>query len=369
MKESILIFHPALAPYRVDFFNALHGAFNAHFYFNLENVGDQKFDQSDLKNKSEFSSNFLKKGFEFGGKSFRTGAISAIKKHRPDIILCSEYSPLTCFVFGYVKLFRKNIKFYTISDDSIDNAEERKGLRKFFRDLIAKNAEGVLFTSKEVCDWHKKNISENVKTLELPIIHNDEVLRARYSESLQAANANIEKYNLKGKKVVLFVGRLVEVKNLPFLLKCFSKTQDEDCRLVLVGDGNLKDELQAFSKKLDISDKVIFTGRKEGRELNNWYTFSQIFVFPSTYERYGAVVNEALLGGCHILCSSAAGASSLINDENGKLFDPKNEMEFVEKLQFAINESQPLNSEITSLRENKMPFSFNEKIGYLIGQL
>ncbi|MCB0464339.1 MAG: glycosyltransferase family 4 protein [Aequorivita sp.] len=369
MKQTILIFHPALAPYRVDFFNALHRAFEAHFYFNLMNVSDQKFDQDDLKSKSEFSPNYLQKGFEFKGRSFRTGAISAIKKHNPDIILCSEYSPLTCLVFTYVKLFRKNIRFYTISDDSIDNSIERKGTRKLLRNIISKNSNGILFTSEAVCNWHKKNVSKKIKTLELPIIHKDEVLRARYFDSLGEANANIKKYSLKEKKVILFVGRLVAVKNLPFLLKCFSKVKNEDCRLVIVGDGELREELEILTKNFNISDKVIFTGRKEGKALNNWYTFSQIFVFPSTYERYGAVVNEALLGGCYTLCSTAAGASSLIDDKNGRLFDPKNEMDFIEKLQIAIDNSEPIASELKTLHENKMPFSFDEKIGTLIKQL
>jgi len=368
-KQTILVFHPALAPYRVDFFNALHRAFDAHFYFNLANVSDQKFDQDDLKSKSEFSSNYLQKGFEFKGRSFRTGAISAIKKHKPDIILCSEYSPLTCLVFAYVKMFKSNTRVYTISDDSIDNSIERKGARKLLRNIFSKNSNGVIFTSETVCNWHKENVSNKIKTLELPIIHNDEVLRARYLDSLNKANANIEKYNLKGKTVILFVGRLVEVKNLPFLLKCFSKVKNEDCLLVIVGEGHLLEELQKFSEKLNISNKVIFTGRKEGNALNNWYMFSQIFVFPSTYERYGAVVNEALLGGCYTLCSTAAGASSLINSNNGQLFDPKNEVEFIEKLQTAIDNSAPIDSNIIKLRDNKMPFSFEEKIGSLIQQL
>lgn len=368
-KQRILIFHPALAPYRVDFFNALHRSFNAYFYFNFINVQDQNFDQEDLKSKSEFLCNYLKNGFEFKGRSFRTGAIAAIKKHNPDIILCSEYGPLTCLVFTYVKLFRRSIRFYTISDDSIDNSIERRGFRKLFRNIISTNSNGVLFTSVEVCNWYKENVSTKTKTLELPIIHNDKVLRNRYLKSLNEANSNIEKFNLKGKKVILFVGRLVAVKNLSFLLECFSKVENTDCKMVLVGDGILREELYALSEKLNIADKIIFMGRQEGEALNNWYTFSQIFVFPSIYERYGAVVSEALLGGCYVLCSCAAGASSLIDAKNGRLFNPKNETAFIEMLQEAINNAEALGGGIKRLRNNRMPFTFEEKIGSLMKQL
>lgn len=369
MKKSLLLFHPALAPYRVDFFNALHRAFNAHFYFNHHNVVDQNFDQSHLQTLCEFEPQYLDKGFELAGKSIRFGAIDAIKKHKPDIILCSEYSPLTLFIFTYIKLLGKKIKLYTLSDDSLENARERKGFRAYFRNKIAKESAGVIFASKEVIDWHKNNVPSISKTLELPIIHNDSVMRNRYVESINEANENIKKYGLEGKKVILFVGRLVEVKNLPFLFNSFSKIDDNNCILILVGEGELKFQLETLTKDLKISEKVIFTGRKEGKELYNWYVLSQIFVFPSTYERYGAVVNEALLAGCFTLCSTAAGASSLINENNGMLFNPKEENDLVKKMNMAIKKCEPLPLEIIEIRENKMPFSFDEKIGHLIDQL
>jgi glycosyltransferase involved in cell wall biosynthesis len=368
-KQVIVIFHPALAPYRVDFFNALNRAFTAHFYFNLKNVEDQKFDQEQLGSTSEFTPNYLQNGFEFKKKSFRTGAISAIKKHRPNLVLCSEYGPLTVLVFFYIKLFQPNIRFYTMSDDSIANAKQRRGLRKMVRNFIAKNSNGVLFTSWEVGNWHLQNISEKIKPLELPIIHDDAVLRRRYLESLSQANSDIEKYGLRGTKIVLFVGRLVTVKNLPFLLKGFSKIKNEDCKLVLVGEGPVRKELESLSQQLGVSDKVIFTGRKEGVALNSWFTFAQLFAFPSTNERYGAVVNEALLGGCFVLCSSEAGASSLINTGNGNTFQPTDENDFVQKLQAALDVAVPLPDKILQLRNSKMPFTFKEKIDALIPQL
>ncbi len=368
-KQVIVVFHPALAPYRVDFFNALHRSFSAHFYFNCKNVGDQKFDQESLRTKSEFNMNFLEKGFEYRGKSFRSGIISALKKHRPNIILCSEYGPLTLWIFLYVKLFQPTIRVYTISDDSVSNAAERKGLRKFLRNFIAKHSNGVLFTSQEVCQWHRNKVSKNINALELPIIHNDSLLREQYSQSLATANESIEKYGLAGKKITLFVGRLVDVKNLPFLLHGFSKIENANCKLILVGEGPLRAELESLAHRLNIADKVIFAGRREGTALYNFYTFAQIFAFPSTNERYGAVVNEALLGGCYTLCSEAAGASSLIDLNNGRVFNPFDEDDFVAKLNIAVRNATPLPSAIHGLRPSTMPFTFKDKISTLIAQL
>lgn len=367
--KKILVFHPALAPYRVDFFNALNNAFNANFYFNLKNAKSQKFDQEALKKKSEFNSNYLEKGFELFGRSFRFGVISIIEKWNPDIILCSEYGSVTCMVVFFVKVFKKNIKIYTISDDSLANSKDRKGIRAFLRNIILRNIDGVIFTNEEVSNWHIKKVSHKLKTLNLPIIHNDIIFREYLKHSVAKANQNIVKYNLKGKKVLLYVGRLVKVKNLEFLISCFSKVENEDVRLILVGDGLMKSRLEQQIEELNLAKKTYFIGRQEGDLLYNWYVFSNIFILPSIYEPFGAVVNEALLGGAYTLCSSYAGSSSLISETNGELFDPTDEHDLIEKLQVAINNSRKLESEIVNLRESKMTFEFSSMINKLIREL
>lgn len=369
MKKNILIFHPSLAPYRVDFFNSLSRAFNTSIYFNHSNVQDQEFDQDILREQSEFTSNYLNSGVEVRGRSFRKGIFSKIRKHKPDIILTSEFGPISLLVFIYVKLFLTNTKLYTLSDDSIMNAIERKGIRKLLRNQITKNSSGVIFTSKQVCDWYRENVSRRTKLLELPIIHDEKVLRIKFSESLSEARKNIEDYDLKDKIVLLFVGRLVEVKNLPFLLKCFSNIENKNCRLVIVGEGELRLSLEILILELGLANKVILTGRKEGAALYSWYVISQVFIFPSTYERYGAVVNEALVAGCFTLCSNAAGASSLIDAENGLIFDPNNESDLTKKLQVTIDNCKTLSPEITRLRGSLMPFSYDEKVKLLIREL
>ena len=369
MKRKLLIFHPALAPYRIDFFNAIDRAYDSSFYFYLKNVSDQKFDQDSQKKKCTFQCNYLLNGFELFGRSFRSGIFSIIRKRNPEIILCSEYGPVTLIVFIYKIFFKKKLRLYTISDDSIDNSKSRNGFRNLLRYVISKNIDGVIFPSKEVCNWYSENISNKIRTFELPIIHNDLVFRDELTKSLNIANRNLIKYNLFGKKVMLFVGRLVEVKNLPLFIKVVSQLKTVDWNLVIVGEGVLKNYLIDQVKTRNISDKTYFVGRQEGLELYSWYTFAQIFILPSTYERFGAVVNEALLGGCKVLCSELAGASTLINRDNGSSFDPYNEKEFFSRILNFLMEVEPLTGTILKIRESRMPFSFSEKVDILLNNL
>lgn len=365
-KKRLLIIHPALAPYRVDFFNKLSENFDAIFYFYNRNVKDQKFNQVKLISLCKFQMNYLDKGIEFFGRTIRTGTISILKKEKPDIVLCSEYSFGTILTFLFKFIFFKKYKIFILSDDSISNSNDRGGLRKFFRDSISKRVEGVVFPSEEVCNWYRNEVSIKPKLLVLPIVHDDDVFRGELYNSLNKARHFAEKYNLNGKKIILFVGRLVEVKNIPLLIKAMSKIEDPDAFLVIVGAGSLLDQLKHLVNSLNISNRVLFTGRKEGTNLVSLYNIAQLFVLPSTYERFGAVVNEALLSGCEVLCSEKAGASSLINSSNGQLFNPFNEAELVDKLSKGLVNRKPLLIDNIELRKSKMPFKFIEKLEKLI---
>lgn len=368
-RTKILIFHPALAPYRVDFFNALSRHFNCKFYFNYRNVQDQKFDQDYLRKQINFEPIFIEKGFSLIGRTFRLGIISILRKEKPNTVICSEFGQITLISFIYYLLSAKKFRLYTICDDSIANSIERKGIRAILRNIISKNIDGVIYASREVAEWNVKHVSRKIKPFELPIIHEDEIFRKKIKESLPTAKQHIIKYKLEGKRVVLFVGRLVEVKNIPFLLNAFSKVNSENTVLVIVGSGSLENQLKQITTKNNIQEKVIFTGRLEGLELYAWFALAHLFVLPSTYEPFGAVINESLLAGCQVLCSNKAGAVTLVNEQNGVSFDPYVEIELSEKLNYIIKSLDVIQNTEVVIRKNNMPFSFNDKIEQLIKKL
>lgn len=123
----------------------------------------------------------------------------------------------------------------------------------------------------------------------------------------------------------------------------------------------MEDELRRQAEELHIIDSVFFVGKKEGEELMVFYNLGAIFVLPSTYEPFGAVVNEALLAGCYTLCSSCAGASCLIQEyKNGNCFSVDNPEDLVTRLQYALSIVEPLTEELT-LKENRMALSYEEQ--------
>ncbi len=134
------------------------------------------------------------------------------------------------------------------------------------------------------------------------------------------------------KPILLFVGRLVKEKDLDDLVAMnqILKSRNQNFKLVLVGDGPMKDELQ---EKLPDAH---FTGYMEGQKLANLYAAADIFVFPSTTETFGNVILEAFASGLPVVTVNKGGVADLIRDgENGfiaRANDPENLTEKVELL-------------------------------------
>lgn len=123
--------------------------------------------------------------------------------------------------------------------------------------------------------------------------------------------------------VFLFVGRFVPLKNLPCLLKSFSKLNNKTTErhwLMLVGDGPLYKETQKLSVELGIRDNVIFTGPVHYYHLPAYYSAADIFVMTSTYENSPNALLEAMSCGLPVIATNVGGIPDLVVDgENGIL--------------------------------------------------
>lgn len=103
-------------------------------------------------------------------------------------------------------------------------------------------------------------------------------------------------------------------------------------------------------------------GRKEGIELKTWFALGRMLILPSRYERFGAVVNEALLLGEKVAVSSKAGAAMLVNKNNGVVLNIDEKYIDFSKLSEKV---EPLREYIQNI-PNNMPFKYNELMQKLI---
>jgi 1,2-diacylglycerol 3-alpha-glucosyltransferase len=114
-----------------------------------------------------------------------------------------------------------------------------------------------------------------------------------------------DKYNIKDDEFVfLFVGRMMWYKNVKLILDSLKISKDKGVpfRAFMIGDGFDAPDIRKYAKDIGLGDQTIFTGPIYDREqLRVFYSLSDIFLFPSTYDTSGIVVKEAAACECPAL--------------------------------------------------------------------
>lgn len=131
----------------------------------------------------------------------------------------------------------------------------------------------------------------------------------------------VEKYGLENKKVLYFIGRLVDRKGIDFLIKSFARLYEADSSLclVIVGDGQMKDELVTLAKSLGVENAIRFTGFLTGTERYGLLGAADVCVIPSVNvgdqsEGLPVVFMEAATIGKPVVLSDATGAHEVASD-------------------------------------------------------
>ena len=134
--------------------------------------------------------------------------------------------------------------------------------------------------------------------------------------------------------VMLYVGRLAAEKNLKLVMQTYAmaKQRMPDTKLVLVGDGPMRQELQAAHKD------VVFAGFRTGEDLAAHYASADIFVFASQTETFGNVTLEAMASGLAVVAFHHAAAGELIQSGiNGMLASHDSALHFEMAAQALLN--------------------------------
>lgn len=124
---------------------------------------------------------------------------------------------------------------------------------------------------------------------------------------------------------LLFAGRFQPQKNLFVLLDCFAKmvrASAKPLRLVLIGDGPQREDLQAHADQLGIADYLEWPGWLDKTAMREAYRQADVFLNPSLYEGMPNTVLEAMACGMPVIASRVMGNEDLVvNEKTGLLFD------------------------------------------------
>ena len=123
-------------------------------------------------------------------------------------------------------------------------------------------------------------------------------------------------------RFLLFVGRVSKEKNLGFLVDALHElvAAGRDHYLIIVGDGPDRARVAAYSEKLELGRRVVFTGALDPDQVQQFYRAADVFVFASPHETQGLVLLEAMANGLPVVAvDSPASAELMVGGQSGIL--------------------------------------------------
>jgi len=184
------------------------------------------------------------------------------------------------------------------------------------------------------------------------------------------------------KKVVLYLGRLEEMKGLPYLLEAFASLRRDNAVLVLAGTGSEKGRLERLSQELGIAENVRFGGYVPPEKAVPYYSIAWVYVLPSITtpygkELWGLVINEAFNQGVPVIAADAVGAAAggLVQDGvNGFVVPERDRVALAQAMRCILDNpdlrerfSQNARQIIAAWDNERMVMGFRQAIEYVTG--
>ena len=173
-----------------------------------------------------------------------------------------------------------------------------------------------------------------------------------------------EKHQINDDELVfLFVGRMMWYKNIKLIIDALRLLPaDLKFKMIFVGKGNDVKDIENYTKHIGISKKCVFAGAVYDREiLRDYYSASDLFLFPSTYDTSGLVVMEAAATALpSVLIKNSCASEGVINNRNGFLCD-ENEKSLKDVILNAVSNRDKL-KEIGINAQKEVYYSWEDSI-------
>lgn len=156
-----------------------------------------------------------------------------------------------------------------------------------------------------------------------------------------------EKMGIDDSTIVLGnIGRFTKQKNHVFLLEVFKKIllEEKNVKLVLVGDGEQRENIEILAQEMGIYKNIIFTGVISNT--NYMYSLFDIFLLPSLWEGLPVVAIEAQAAGLRCFFSNTIDSDSVIDEKSAKLLELDTELwknEVLKVLNFTNESNRKIN--------------------------
>jgi glycosyltransferase involved in cell wall biosynthesis len=281
----------------------------------------------------------------------------AIRKDYDVMIKCVAGGYLPLYAYILARLSRRKFIFWSNIWHYGKSLRQRVGRSVHF--FLYKKSDAVVTYGFHINNFILKNLPELGRTKlfeSFNVVDNSEFDRECRPSDIQELKTLL---CIGSEKVILYVGRIAEVKGLNYLLDAFRRIErDFNVKLLIVGEG----DLVIGSKRIIKLDFV------ENKELYKYYTLADIVVLPSitteySKETWGIVINEAMNCGTAIVATDAVGAAvgGLLTDGENGLVVPERDSEALASAFVRLLSDEDLLARMKRINREKIK-SFNETL-------
>ena len=263
-------------------------------------------------------------------RPFNYGVVARLLGGRFDAVWCHSYfrlPHLTALVAG--RLLGKKV---FLRDEASFISSNSTGVRRFiktcFHQVLKRVLNGILTIGSMNREYYAAIGFRQDQLFRMPYAVDNEWFAERIAEAATKRETFRAELGLEpGRPVILFASKLQPRKRAQDLIRAFIKIVDDPAAgrpyLLIAGDGELRDELQALAADAP-ANSVHFLGFRSQAELPPLYDICDVFVLPSNTEPWGLVTNEAMNAGRAIIATTEVGsARDLVRDgENGFIIEP-----------------------------------------------
>jgi len=198
--------------------------------------------------------------------------------------------------------------------------------------LVMWRARRIFVTSKEYAESSPEVSGFLWKAVVAPNFVDTE----RYNPSVDGSSVKSE-LGLGGRKMVLFVGRLVEYKGVEYLIEAAATLRDDV--FVVVGEGPLSGSLRSKAERMGLGN-VVFAGRVSGGRLPEYYAACDVFVLPSVtrQEAFGIVLIEAMASGKPVVSTNISAMPFVVGD-GGVVVPPRDPKALADAVNMILSDS------------------------------
>jgi glycosyltransferase involved in cell wall biosynthesis len=272
----------------------------------------------------------IKIKFSAGYYRIPLGMFFSLMTKKFDLLHAHEYFHFTTFLSSLVSKLRKIPLIFTEHGYPEQVGTLKIALKtydKFVLPFIISNCERIIVVSNFI----KKELISKCRVSEdkVKVIYNGINLREYEKENKTFS----EKYNLKEKKIVLAMGRLIKEKGFQYLIKAIPLVKKEipeisNVIFVILGpEVYYGKKLKKLAKNLGVEKEVFFLGPLSEKMVKSAISSSNLIAIPSIYEPFGIVALEAMAFEKPIIASNTGGLKEFLNEKNSILIKPGDENE------------------------------------------